>query len=93
MSLSLIFLPLKMFHAFPLLDSSWPGMQPAFPSSHISWPPCGCSQWELLLGDYRVGRLEKQGYSFSLLLWVEQLLPLFDTSFLQACPPWSGVSK
>lgn len=83
-------------HALPLLGSVWRGQQPAFPSSSISCLPSGSGQWEALLGDGRVGRREKRGYSSSLLLWVkspEQLLLLLGTCFLQACPPWPGFSK
>lgn len=75
-------------------DSKWHGTQAAFPSS-LSLASFGCGQWELLMGDYRVGE-EEAGYSSSLLLRVqcpEQLLPLLGTSLPQACPPGLGSAS
>lgn len=80
----LVQLTLTLFPALPLTDSAWHGTPPAFPVPYISWPPSGCDQGEVPMGDYRVGGKEMQGHASSLLLCMKApeqlLLPLATAS-------------
>lgn len=85
MLLSLVCLPLTMFHTLPpaWLCTAWAAA--CIPHSHISWLPSGCDQWDTVIEDYRMGGMQRQGCSSSLHLWVNLCSNCFSSLASASC--------